>query len=56
MRTELVIRFGYGSDGAVDDQTRRWARRAIAGPDMVLLRTAAPLRGEDFNTVGEFRW
>jgi hypothetical protein len=29
-------------------------RRAIAGPDLVLLRTTAPLRGEDFKTVGEF--
>ena len=26
----------------------------IAGPDMVLLRTAVPLRGEDFKTIGEF--
>ena len=29
-------------------------RRAIAGPDMVLLRTTVPLGGEDFKTVGEF--
>jgi GH15 family glucan-1,4-alpha-glucosidase len=54
MRTELVIRFGYGTTvpwmTKLDDGTRR----AIAGPDMVLLRTTAPLRGEDFKTVGEF--
>jgi GH15 family glucan-1,4-alpha-glucosidase len=54
MRTELVIRFGYGATvpwmAKLDDGTRR----AIAGPDMVLLRTTAALRGEDFKTVGEF--
>jgi GH15 family glucan-1,4-alpha-glucosidase len=54
MRTELVIRFGYGATvpwmTKLDDGTQR----AIAGPDMVLLRTTAPLRGEDFKTVGEF--
>jgi len=54
MRTEFVIRFGYGATVPwmmkLDDGTRR----AIAGPDMVLLRTTAPLRGEQFKTVGEF--
>ena len=28
--------------------------RAIAGPDLVVLRTPVPLRGVDFKTVGEF--
>jgi GH15 family glucan-1,4-alpha-glucosidase len=54
MRTELVIRFGYGATVPwmmrLDDGTRR----AVAGPDMVLLRTAVPLRGEDLKTLGEF--
>ena len=54
MRTDLVIRFGYGATvpwmTKLDDGTRR----AIAGPDMVLLRTTVALRGEDFKTVGEF--
>jgi GH15 family glucan-1,4-alpha-glucosidase len=54
MRTELVIRFGYGATVPwmmrLDDGTRR----AVAGPDMVLLRTAVPLRGEEFRTLGEF--
>jgi GH15 family glucan-1,4-alpha-glucosidase len=54
MRTEMVIRFGYGATvpwmTKLDDGTRR----AVAGPDMALLRTTAPLRGEDFKTVGEF--
>ena len=54
MRTELVIRFDYGSVvpwvTRVDEETMR----AIAGPDMVVLRTTVPLRGEDMRTVGEF--
>src|SRR4029078_11923670 len=28
--------------------------RAIAGPDMVVLRTTAPLQGEELKTIGEF--
>ena len=60
MRTELVLRFDYGAtvpwvthrdDG---DGPRRGTLRAIAGPDMVTLRTDVPLRGEGLTTVGEF--
>jgi len=54
MHTELVIRFGYGIDVP-------WVRRlddgtliAISGPDMVTLRTPAPLRGEGLKTIGDF--
>jgi GH15 family glucan-1,4-alpha-glucosidase len=54
MRTELAIRFGYGATvpwmTRLDDGTHR----AVAGPDMVVLRTPAALHGEDFKTVGEF--
>jgi GH15 family glucan-1,4-alpha-glucosidase len=54
LKTEMVIRFGYGATvpwmTKLDDGTLR----AVAGPDMALLRTPAPLRGEDFKTVGEF--
>jgi GH15 family glucan-1,4-alpha-glucosidase len=54
MRGELVLRFGYGANvpwvTRVDDNTLR----AIAGPDMVLLRTPAKLRGENFKTLSEF--
>ena len=51
MRFELVLRFDYGS--IVPWVTRLEARtlRAIAGPDMVLLRSAVDVRGEDFMTV-----
>ena len=54
-RTELVIRFDYGASVP-------WVRRledggglqAVAGPDMLVLRTPVPLHGEDLRTVGEF--
>ncbi len=55
MRAELVLRFDYGH--AVPWVTRlRGGRgiRAVAGPDMVVLRTPAPLRGEDLRTVSDF--
>ncbi len=55
LRTELVIRFDYGSvipwvthleDGS--------GLRAVGGPDMVVLHTPMPLHGEGLRTVGEF--
>ena len=55
MRTEVVIRFDYGSAvpwvTQLEDGT---GLRAVAGPDMVVLRTPTRLRGEDLKTVGEF--
>jgi len=54
MRTELVLRFDYGAlvpwVTRMDDGTLR----AIAGPDMVVLRTTAPLQGEELKTIGDF--
>lgn len=54
MRSELTIRFDYGS-------TVPWVRRlddgilrAVAGPQMLALKTPAPLRGEDLATLSEF--
>lgn len=53
MRTELVIRFDYGS-------TVPWVRSmedglsAIAGPSALHLLTPVKLHGENFHTVGEF--
>ena len=54
MRTELVVRFEYGS--VVPWVSRRDdGRRAItAGPDRLLLAADVPLRGEDLRTVGNF--
>ena len=54
MRTELILRFGYGN-------WVPWVRRsetgeliAIAGPHMAVLRTPIELRGEELTTVGDF--
>src|SRR5262245_1081350 len=54
MAMQLVLRFGYGQ--AVPWVTRLddGSLRAVAGPDMVVLRTPTPLRGEGFTTVAEF--
>ena len=53
MRMELILRFHYGSivpwvtssDGSI---------RAVAGPDMVVLKTDVPTHGEGLTTVAEF--
>jgi GH15 family glucan-1,4-alpha-glucosidase len=54
MRTELVVRFGYGSIvpwvTRVDEHT--W--RAIAGPDRVVVRTPVELHGENLRTKADF--
>ncbi|MGH8308996.1 MAG: glycoside hydrolase family 15 protein, partial [Steroidobacteraceae bacterium] len=56
MHTELVIRFDYGAIVPWVTQTHGQPSelRAIAGPDMLVLRTPVVLRGEDARTVGEF--
>ncbi len=54
MRTEMILRFDYGSlvpwVHRVDDTTLS----LVAGPDRVLLRTSVPLIGKDMKTVAEF--
>jgi GH15 family glucan-1,4-alpha-glucosidase len=55
MRTEVTLRFDYGH--AVPWVTALpdgHGIRAIAGPDMVLLRSPVPLHGQNMHTVGEF--
>jgi GH15 family glucan-1,4-alpha-glucosidase len=53
MRTELIVRFDYGS-------IVPWVRRheggvcAVAGPDTLNLQTPVPLQGEGWTTAGEF--
>ncbi|TWT15442.1 glycoside hydrolase family 15 protein [Reyranella sp. CPCC 100927] len=54
MRTELVLRFGYGATVPWVTRMEDGALRAVAGPDMALLRTPVALRGEDLRTVAEF--
>ena len=51
---ELILRFGYGAIvpwvTRIDDHTLR----AVAGPDMAVLRASVHLHGENFKTVGDF--
>jgi GH15 family glucan-1,4-alpha-glucosidase len=54
MRTEVVFRFHYGSVVPWVSRLDDGALRAIGGPDMAVLRTSVPLRGEGLTTVGEF--
>lgn len=54
MRTELVIRFDYGSLVPWVTRLPDGTLRAVAGPDMLVLRTPAPIRGEQLKTVAEF--
>ncbi len=54
MHMDLILRFDYGQSvpwvTRLDDGTIR----AIAGPDMVVLRTPVELRGENLKTVSDF--
>jgi GH15 family glucan-1,4-alpha-glucosidase len=54
VRSELVMRFDYGLTvpwvSRVDERTLT----AVAGPNMLTLRTTAPLYGEDMRTKSEF--
>jgi GH15 family glucan-1,4-alpha-glucosidase len=52
--TQLVIRFGYGEIVPWVTKTERGELRAVAGPDMLLLRSSVALRGENLKTVGQF--
>ncbi|MEK0084827.1 glycoside hydrolase family 15 protein [Benzoatithermus flavus] len=54
MRTELILRFDYGSIVPWVSRLEDGALRAVAGPDMTVLRTPVPLRGEDLTTRGSF--
>jgi GH15 family glucan-1,4-alpha-glucosidase len=51
---ELILRFGYGLQTPWVTRLEDGALRAVAGPDMVVLRTPAPIRGEDMTTVAQF--
>ncbi|HET6466766.1 MAG TPA: glycoside hydrolase family 15 protein [Geminicoccaceae bacterium] len=53
MRTELIVRFGYGRH-VPWVRREEFGLRAIAGPDAVELHTHIDLRGENFTTLGEF--
>jgi GH15 family glucan-1,4-alpha-glucosidase len=55
MRMELVLRFGYGRSTPWVSRIDDGGLRAIAGPDLAVLRTPAALVGEDMKTVSRFR-
>jgi GH15 family glucan-1,4-alpha-glucosidase len=51
---ELIIRFGYGATVPWVTRVDNRTMRAVAGPDMVVLHSSVPFRGEHFRTVGDF--
>ena len=54
MHVELVLRFGYGALVPWVTRYGSTGLRAIAGPDMVVLYTDVPLRGENLTSVADF--
>ena len=54
MQMELILRFNYGASVPWVSRLRDGALRAIAGPDMTVLRTRVPLRGEGLTTTARF--
>lgn len=52
--TELILRFGYGAIVPWVTRSSDDAILAVAGPDMVVLRTSARMHGENLKTVGDF--
>jgi GH15 family glucan-1,4-alpha-glucosidase len=54
LRMELVIRFGFGTDIPWVKRTDDGTLLAICGPDMTVLRTPVPTRGENMTTVADF--
>lgn len=54
MATELVIRFGYGAIVPWVTRLEDGTLRAVAGPDMVVMRTPVHLTGHNLRTIGHF--
>jgi GH15 family glucan-1,4-alpha-glucosidase len=52
MRMDLAVRFDYGRTVPWVTSNGEW--RAVAGSDMVVLQTTAPLHGEDHTTSSDF--
>ncbi len=53
-RSELTLRFECGANVPWVTRVDEHTIRAIAGPDMVTLRSPASMHGENFKTVGDF--
>ncbi len=54
MHTELILRFGYGAVVPWVEKLEDETLRAIAGPDMAVLRTPVDMVARDLTHVGEF--
>jgi GH15 family glucan-1,4-alpha-glucosidase len=54
MTVEMIFRFSYGSIVPWVTRMNDRSLRAVAGPDMLCLRTDVELRGSGLTTVGEF--
>lgn len=54
MRTELVIRYGYGHAVPWVSRLADGTLQAVSGPDMIVLHTPVRLRGEGLTSVAEF--
>ena len=51
---ELMMRFGYGATTPWVTRLRDGGIKAVAGPDMAVLRTPVHVRGENLKTVAQF--
>jgi len=51
---ELILRFGYGASVPWVTRIGDNTLRAVSGPDMAVLRSSMPFRGEGFTTVVDF--
>lgn len=54
MHMEFTLRFNYGKTIPWVTRLRSGTLRAVAGPNMTILRTPAEVRGQDMKTVSEF--
>jgi GH15 family glucan-1,4-alpha-glucosidase len=54
MRTELIVRFDYGSVLPWVSRQDDGRLRLTAGPERLLLQSAIPLEGQNMHTVGAF--
>lgn len=54
MRAELTIRFDYGASVPWVTHPEEGMLQAIAGPDMVILRSPVRLKGENMASIAEF--
>ncbi len=54
MKTEIIFRFDYGLIVPWVSRLDDGSLRAIAGPDMIVVRAGVDLHGQDLTTVGEF--